>query len=529
MIAAATSTLTELDERIFAALVPQDHYLRQVAAVIDFERFRPTLEQGYSATMGRTGIDVIRMLKFAFLSYHYRLSDRQVIARTRTDAAFRWFLGLSTTDDLPDPSDASYFRQRHAERLPQTFQELLGIAREHGLVRDRLRLKDATHVFADAAQVKPLQLAAQVRERLLNAAEPLLPDWVTRQRQRLHALRQATAELPDDERLAARIEFVRGLTDELPPLLAALGEADAPSRRFERLQRALQIAAKLLQDHADPEAGDRLASAHDGDARLGKHGGFFLGYLLDLAMDADSELITAVEVLPGNAAGNGLEAADAAGLIRQEEAAPGNDVASLSMDGAGYNGPALRELTDPEGLALDVTVPVPQKAPRQTFGPERFELVVLEGGGAEVTCPNGQKTRQRERNEDDTGWKYSFKASQCAGCRLREQCLQNPASRRGRKVSKNAYEGEYRQAEQKVGTPPYQQTRREHTKVERKLGEVARHQGQRRARYRGRARVRVQAVLTALAVNVKRMVRLVGEKVGQAVGTATVRAEPCGG
>ena len=524
MIAAATSTLTDLDEWSFAALVPQDHYLRRVTEVIDFERFRPNLERGYCATMGRPAIDVIRMLKLAFLSLHYRLSDRQVIARAATDLAFRCFLGLSSTDALPDPSDATYFRRRHAQRLPQTFQELLGLARQHGLVSDRLRLKDATHVFADAAQVKPLQLAAQVRERLLNAAEPLWPDWVAQQRLRLQTLRQTTAELPDDERLVARIEFLRDLTEQLPELTAGLPEEAISSRRSERLQRALQIATKLLQDHAAPQAGDRLASGHDEEARVGKHGGFFLGYLLDLAMDPDSQLITAVEVLPGNAAGNGLEAADAAELLRQEEAAQGNDVEELSMDGAGHNGPVLRELSDPAGLNLLVTVPVPQQAERQTFGPERFELTVLPDDKGELKCPAGQTTRQRERNEDDTGWKYSFKASQCRGCPLRGDCLQNPASKKGRKVTKNDYEKEYERARQKVGTAAYQQTRSAHAKVERKLGELARHHGQRRARYRGRARVRTQAVLTALVVNVKRMVKLLLSPLAACGGT--VRAEP---
>src|SRR5262249_23747634 len=170
MIAAAsTSPFTELDQRIFADLVPEDHYLRRVAAVIDFERFRATLEQGYSTSMGRPGIDPIRMLKLAFLSFHYRLSDRSVIQRARTDVAFPLFPGLCPPDPLPHPTDAPYFRRRHAERLTQTFQELLGIAREHDLISDRLRLKDATHIFADAAQVTPLQLAAEVRERLLYA------------------------------------------------------------------------------------------------------------------------------------------------------------------------------------------------------------------------------------------------------------------------------------------------------------------------------------------------------------------------
>jgi transposase len=529
VLAAAVSTLTDFDQLIFAAVVPQDHYLRQVCAVIDFERFRANLEKGYSATLGRPSIDAIRMLKLAFLGYHYRLSDRRVIARCATDVAFRCFLGLSTTDSLPHPSEASYFRKRHGERLSQTFQELLGIARQHGLISDRLRLKDATHIFADAAQVKPFQLAAQVRERLLHAAQPCWPDWVTQQRQRLQTLRQSTAELPDDERLPGRIEFVRDLTEQLQQRLVGLPEATLASGPYQRLQRAVAIAAKLLADHAQPQAGGPLASAADGEARLGKHGGFFLGYVLDLAMDADSELITAVNVLPGNAAGNGLEAADAAQLIAQEETAQGNDVAALSMDGAGYNGPVLRHLTDPEGLNLEVTVPVPQPPPRQTFGPERFALTVLADGTAELTCPTGATTRQRERNEDDTGWKYGFKASQCGKCPLRSDCLSNPKSTRGRKVTKNDYEADYRQARQKVGTPEYQEVRSQHTKVERKLGEVARHHGQRRARYRGQARVLVQAVLTALVVNVKRLVKLVGVKVWGAVGAGTVRAQPCSG
>ena len=63
-------------------------------------------------------------------------------------------------------------------------------------------------------------------------------------------------------------------------------------------------------------------------------------------MDSDSEIITQINVL----AANGDEAADAVELIRREEAAHGNEVQSLSIDGAGFNGPVLRELEDPEGL-----------------------------------------------------------------------------------------------------------------------------------------------------------------------------------
>jgi hypothetical protein len=50
--------------------------------------------------------------------------------------------------------------------------------------------------------------------------------------------------------------------------------------------------------------------------------------------------------------------------------------------------------------------------------------------------------------------------------------------------------------------------RQEQPKIERQLGELVRWHRARRARYWGRAKVLVQALLTAVAVPVKRMVRL---------------------
>ena len=241
----------------------------------------------------------------------------------------------------------------------------------------------------------------------------------------------------------------------------------------QRLDKALEVTAKLLADRDHPKAGDRLASAVDPEARTGLHGDYFVGYLMDLAIDADSEIITAVNILPGN----GAEAADAVTLIQQEEAAQGNDVEGISIDGAGYNGPVLRQLCDPAGLNLDVTVPPPKPAERTTFGPERFTLTVLTDGRSEVTCPAGQTTRQRERLDDKHASRYTFKASQCAGCPLREECLQKPQSKKGRTVIKNDYEAEHRRVHEKARTPEYEATRREHPRIERKLGEMARHHG----------------------------------------------------
>jgi transposase len=515
--------LPEFDRLVFEVVVPKDHYLRQVAERIDFEAFWPRLAKAYCLDMGRPAIDPVRMLKIMFLCFHYRLSDRQVMKRTETDMAFRWFLDLGLKEPVPNHTDGTKFRNRIGDRrFKQVFQDLIAQARELGLVKDRLRLKDATHMFADVADVQPLQLTAQVRERLLQTAEPFFADWVHEQQARIETLRQTTAEIPDDERLAARVEHLRQMAAELRERVASLPPPSADQENRQRLNRALAVADKLLADRDDPKAKDRLASGIDPDARVGKHGRFYVGYMLDLAIDADSDIITAVNVLPGN----GAEAADAVELVQQEEAAQGNDVEAISMDGAGFNGPVLRELTDPDGLNLDVTVPPPTPTERKTFGPERFPLTVLDDdSSAELTCPNGQSTQQRERNEKDTGWKYIFKPSQCADCPLREQCLQNPQNQGGRTVIKNDYEAEYRKVEEKAKTPEYQETRRTHSKIERKLGEAARHHGARRARYRGLSKVLTQAILTTLVVNVKRIVKLLVQKTSEAASALPVRAE----
>lgn len=514
--------LPDFDRQVFEIVIPTEHYLRRVAEQIDFERFRARLAEAYSVGLGRPAIDPVRMLKILFLRFHFKLSDRQVMARLETDMAFRWFVGLSVRDKVPNHTDGTYFRKRiGVERFAKVFQDLVTQAREAGLVKDRLRLKDATHLIADVADVQPLQLAAQVRERLLQAAAPFFSAWVNEQRAQIETLRQTTAEFPDDERLAARVEQLREMAGQLREHAAQLTPAASSDRPRLRLRHALELADKLLADRSDPHAKDRLASAADPDARVGKHGGYFVGYLLDMAIDADSELITSLNVLPGN----GPEAADAIALIRQEETAQGNDVAGLSMDGAGYNGPLLQELTDPDGLNLDMTVPPPTLQERTTYGPERFSLTIIDVQHSEVTCPNGQTTRQRCRTRQGTGYRYQFKTRQCASCPLRVECLENPASKRGRVVIKNDYEAEYRKADAKARTPEYQETRRTHPKIERKLNEMVRHHNARRANFRGLAKVLTQAVLTALVVNVKRMVKLLGQKTSAAVSGIAVRAE----
>jgi transposase len=503
------------DERtLYEQVVPENHFLRQLLQAVEFESFRPLLESAYCPDKGRPALDPVILLKLETLARQYKLSDREVIAGARFNIAYRLFLGLSLTSPLPHHTSLTYFRERlTVQRLQQVFDALVGQARRLGLVKDRLRLKDATHIIANIAIPSTIHLVAEARNRLLEALRPLVPARVTEEEQRAEAIRRGSADAKDEERLLQRVAHLRAVLAWADDVPRQESFPKQPEPTQERLRTALALAHKILADRDDPKVGDKLVSVHDPEARCGMHCGYYTGYLLDVAMDADSEILTAVNVLPAN----GDEGADAATLITQEERAQGNDVDALSADGAAYRGKVLRELTDPAGLDLEVFTPPSREPPAVGFPAERFSLTVIDGRPT-LTCPAGQTTHSRDRNDDDTAWRYRFNKAQCSGCPLREQCLAKPNAQR-RVVVKNDYEAEYAAAKAKAQTPEYAEVRRRHPAIERKLSELVRRHDVRHARYRGRLRVLYQGLMTGLVVNLKRIVRLVFAPPEQAAGT----------
>ena len=496
---------TELDELIFEQLVPADHYLRQVKAVIDFEFVRAAVQDCYSENMGRSAIDPVLMFKLEYLQHHYRLSDREVLAEAQVNVAYRYFLDLALSSALPVPSLLSQFRTRlGAERHQGLFDQVVSQARAHNLVKDRLRLKDATHVIANIAIPSTIQLVAQVRTKLLNSAQPYAPEQVRATQQEAERIRQVTADVKDEERLLQRVNHLRQIVAWADELQAQLAPTEATGQpNWARFEAALATAHKLLADQDDPEGKDRLRSAVDPEARLGKHGAYYDGYACDISLDPASEIITALNVLPAN----GDEAADARTLLEAEQQAQHNRVAALSLDGVGFQGALLRDLSDPTDLNLTVYVPPHSQGIQQSayFQSADFQL---SADGTRLICPNEEETVSRHRNLKDTAWVFSFKGSQCGSCPLLNGCMARLPAKHGRHVTKNDYQVEYEAARQLAQTEAYAQVRQQHPKVERKLAEIVRYHCGRRARYRGRNRVKIQYLLTGMVVNIKRIVRL---------------------
>jgi transposase len=491
--------LSREDCKLFDTLVPFDHWTRRADKYIDFLELRKTLEPLFSRSKGRPAIEPVLFVKIELIMFHDNLSDGQVFARAKTDLAYRRFLGLGRNDYLPDVSTLGRFRARlNAGGHKELFHAVLSQARTYGLVKDRLRLKDATHVLADIAIPAGLQLVAQARNKLLTAAEPFDAELVVGERVRIDAIRQSTDGSGNEARLVARVEHLRDILAWVEELPVPAGNDENPT--WQALLAAAEVACKVLSGHDTPDAPGKIRSTVDSDARRGKHGEYYDGYMVDVLIDADSELFTAINVMPAN----GNESADALVLVEQEQSAHGNEIEQLSIDGAGYDGPVIRELESAEGADVKVFVPPKASSNGGKFTSEDFELIE---GGSCVTCPGGHSSQYKQLQKTRHTTAYRFDVDTCHACPLKKQCI-DPEQKHGRTVCKNDYEPEYEMVRQRARTDEYAEVKREHPKVERRLGElINRHDG-RRARYRGTSRVFIQQVLGALTANVSRMIRL---------------------
>lgn len=523
--------VTDFDREVFRLFVPPDHPLVAAVEQIDWEALRQTLETFYCRDRGQPAIDPVRMLKLEFLRYWYNLSDDQVMQRCKTDLAFRYLLQVGYTFRPPHSSSLCYFRARlGVEGFRRVFDDLVGQARQAGLVKDRLRLKDASHVIAKIAVPTTLKLVAQIRDRLLAAVEPFDEMWVAGQRLEVDLLRERTSGQADEARLEARVTHLRELiawAEQLPA--PADSETDsATASAWQKFQQTLALAQKILQDREQPHAGRKTLSVNDPEARRGKHGEYYEGFLADLLMDGDSGIITQVNVLEAG----GDEARDTVLLVHAEQAAHGNQITAVSIDGVGFHGQTLRELegaadeenagaeqgaaTEERDRGLEVKVYVPPKTEPSS---ERFSSAdfTLNDEGTVVTCPAGQASQYRQRDTERHGTIFRFTRAVCDACPLQPQCVAKPGSGAfGRSVTKNDYAAEYQRARARAETDEYAAVRREHPAVERKLNELLNHHGGRRARYWGQAKVLTQELMTGFVVNVKRIITL----------TAALRAEP---
>jgi transposase len=139
-------------------LVPADHLLRKIDAVMDFSFIHARVSGLYCADNGRPPLDPTLMFKALFLGYLFGIrSERQLVREIEVNVAYRWFLRLRLTDPVFDASTLSQNRRRRFDGTnvaQDIFDAVVEQAIGHGLVGGAVLYTDSTHLKANANKAR---------------------------------------------------------------------------------------------------------------------------------------------------------------------------------------------------------------------------------------------------------------------------------------------------------------------------------------------------------------------------------------
>src|SRR4051794_10526446 len=133
--------------------VPDDHPVREIAAVLDLSWVHGELEPYYSR-LGRPSIDPALMIRMLLVGYVFAIRSERALCRdVQVNLAYRWFCGLSIEDKLPDHSAFSRARNerfRDSAIFRSVFERVVEACIAAGLVGGEGFAVDASLIAADA-------------------------------------------------------------------------------------------------------------------------------------------------------------------------------------------------------------------------------------------------------------------------------------------------------------------------------------------------------------------------------------------
>jgi transposase len=136
-----------------ADAVPDDHPIREIAAVLDLKWVYAELAPHYPR-MGRPSVDPVLMLRMLLIGYLFAIrSERALCREVKVNLAYRWFCGLSIEDRIPDHSAfcrARNERFRDSGIFRSVFERVVEACIAAGLVGGEGFAVDASLIAADA-------------------------------------------------------------------------------------------------------------------------------------------------------------------------------------------------------------------------------------------------------------------------------------------------------------------------------------------------------------------------------------------
>ena len=148
--------------------VPQDHPVRRMEETIDWGFLYPKVSPLYSSK-GRPSIDPVVLFKMIFINYTFGINSmRKTCEEIRVNLAYRWFLGISLDDPVPNYSTWSqnYIRRYgDSEVFDEIFSHILFQALERGYIDPGCVFADSTHQKASANKRKYTDREAELLSR----------------------------------------------------------------------------------------------------------------------------------------------------------------------------------------------------------------------------------------------------------------------------------------------------------------------------------------------------------------------------
>lgn len=137
------------------SLSKQGNPLEFISGIIDFEMFRPILEESLhtqerKSNAGRRPIDPVLMFKVMFVQRLYGLSDEQAEYQIKDRTSFRDFLGIVTVDDVPDARTIWKYREEltRCNAYDDLFRCFYAHLQSLGLIVNEGKIIDASFVVS---------------------------------------------------------------------------------------------------------------------------------------------------------------------------------------------------------------------------------------------------------------------------------------------------------------------------------------------------------------------------------------------
>lgn len=475
----------------------------------------------YCPDNGRTSVPPSTIAVMLLLQAHDRVSDEEAISSSRFDLRWKVALGIGINEGPCAKSTLQEFRAKLIihEKQGEAFLTSLQEAKRLGFLGRKKKLKvvlDTTPIFGKGAVKDTYNLLADGIVKLVRAlakVEGITPqEWG-----HAHDLGRyfassikGAAEIDWSDKsargvfLTSIVADAKRLLEESKQVVMQLG----PEQSREIVEAADLLCRLLLQDIEEKGDGsasikkgvakDRIVSTTDAEMRHGRKSKAtrFDGHKADVAVEPESQLITAVNVIAGNA----HDSEGALEMTRQCEQNTGCKVEKVVGDCAFGGGETRREFEE-EGIELTAKVP---RAPENGTIPKSEFEIDLENDT--VTCPEGQVccTYETVRIKTSSGRKHEvkrfiFDAQICRKGPRYGECVKSKKGK-GRTVTLHYEEELMQRARRYQKTPEFRDDNKARQTVEHRIARLVQ-LGIRKSRFFGRKKTLFQLLMAAAVAN----------------------------